>query len=349
MAVIESKKGIVVGLGVMGNFHVRVLNAMPEVEALGVVDIDQSRLTDLEKEYKGISTFTNFSDAISELEANFVCIAVPSEHLAQLGLMAIENGLAVLVEKPMALNEENALDLINAARDNDVQLSVGYVERHNPAVVEAKTRIENDEVGRIYQVHARRLSPLPLRESQSGVTVDLATHDIDVMRYLTGSEVDRVYAETAQRSHNKSEDLVCASLKFADDVKGLLEVNWLTPSKVRQLTITGEKGMLVIEYISQDLTFYENPRANVKWDALGLIRGTGEGNMIRYALERREPLKEEWTRFFAAMDSNQQPFVSGYDGLAALSTANAIQESGRENNPVVPSYRHINHADLLAL
>jgi UDP-N-acetylglucosamine 3-dehydrogenase len=218
---------------------------------------------------------------------------------------------------------------------------VGHVERFNPAVMLLKEKLAEGEAGEIFQIHARRLSPSPDRGSMLGVSLDLATHDLDITRYLTGSEVKRVYAEVAQRAHTRAEDLICASLRMEDGSTALLEVNWMTPAKVRELTVTGEKGMFVVNYLTQDLFFYENPLAKIQWDALNVVRGTGEGNMVRFALERREPLRVQWEAFVKALENPADAAVKGLDGIAALSTALAIQESGDSHSAVVPSYREL--------
>jgi predicted dehydrogenase len=122
---------------------------------------------------------------------------------------------------------------------------------------------------------------------------------------------------------------------------GLLEVNWVTPAKVRELSVTGEKGMFVVNYVTQDLFFYENPRTTIQWYPLNIVRGTGEGNMVRYALERREPLRVQWETYLAALRDPAKATVTGADGIAALSTASAIKQSGRLHEPVVPRYREL--------
>jgi predicted dehydrogenase len=231
--------------------------------------------------------------------------------------------------------------MLQLAESRGLLLSVGHVERFNPAVALLKQKLDEHEAGEIFQIHARRLSPSPDRDSMQGVSLDLATHDLDIMRYLTGSEVTRVYAEAAQRSSALAEDLICASLRMDDGATGLLEVNWMTPAKVRELSVTGERGMFVVNYLTQDLFFYENPRATIQWDALNVVRGTGEGNMVRFALERREPLRVEWEAFLGAMSDPARAAVTGRDGIAALSAARAIKESGESHTAVVPRYREM--------
>jgi UDP-N-acetylglucosamine 3-dehydrogenase len=245
----------------------------------------------------------------------------------------------VLVEKPMAVDCAQAEQMIARTRARQQVFAVGFVERCNPAVRALKERLTAGQVGAVLQIHARRLSPFPHRAAMAGVALDLATHDIDVMRYLTGAEVERVYAETASGGADDRVDLVCATMRFDNGMLGLLESNWISPTKVRQLTVTGDRGMFVVDYLTQDLTFFEHPtKANV-WVPLAGLRGGGEGDMVRYAIDRREPLRVQWEGFFAAASSGGRPLATREDGSAALSVAEAIELSGDRQEPVFPRKR----------
>jgi UDP-N-acetylglucosamine 3-dehydrogenase len=236
----------------------------------------------------------------------------------------------------MAVDCAQAEQLIAPTRSRQQVFAVGLIERCNPAVRALKERLMAGQVGDVLQMHARRLSPFPNRAARAGVALDLATHDIDVMRYLTGAEIERVYAETASRAADNGEDLVCATMRFDNGMTGLLESNWISPTKVRQLTVTGDRGMFVVDYLTQDLTFFEHPtKANV-WEPLAGLRGGGEGDMIRYAINRCEPLRVEWEGFFAAASSGRRPLATREDGCAALSVAEAIGLSGERLEPVFP-------------
>ena len=331
---------ILVGAGVMGSYHLRVLQAHPGIALAAVVDanLDQARAAT-----RGMQTpcFPALADALDEVEADAACIATPAHTLAALAHEALAAGLAVLVEKPMATSEADAQALVEDARERGRLLAVGLVERCNPAVVALQAKLADGAAGRVYQVHARRLSPFPARESPTGVALDLATHDLDVVRFLLDSEVVRVYAETAERTPHGAEDLLSASLRLESGVTGVLEVNWLTPTKVRELSVTTEAGLFVVNYITQDLAYYQHPVADNEWDPLRTLRGPGEGDMIRYGIARREPLAVQWDRFAAAVRGEGAPAADGSDGLAALSLARAIQQSGREHRPVVPGYRAV--------
>jgi predicted dehydrogenase len=324
----------------MGSLHARVLTQIEEVDVVAVVDPSPARREWVSRTYPWMGVHATLERALSEhLAIDLVAVAAPAPALYGIGCEVLAAGLPLLVEKPLAGCEEDGLALVEEAESRELLLGVGHVERCNPAVVALKKRLDAGEIGRIYQIHARRLSPFPERDSMLGVSLDLATHDIDVMRYLIGSEIDRVFAESARRLHDSAEDLIAATLRFADSTTGLLEVNWLTPAKVRELVVTGEGGTFVVDYLTQELRFFRQPIESTTWDTLRTMRGAGEGDMIRYAIERHEPLRMEWESFLRAMEGLESPLASGRDGYAALSTACAIQRSGNSHETVVPGYR----------
>jgi len=327
-------RGAVVGLGVMGSHHARVLGSLEDVELRALIDPDPARRP----------THATLAEALAAEPLDFVCVAVPVEQLPVVAGEAIAAGLHVLVEKPTAPTEAQARALIAEAEARGVTLGVGHIERFNPAVRALKQKIDDGAIGRVLHVHARRLSPFPNRQGAQGVALDLATHDIDVLRYITGQEVARVFAETAAPLSGSREDILCATLRLDDESMALLEANWMTPAKVRQISVLGQQGMLVVDYLTQDLMLYEHPTRATEWDQLAGIRGGGEGNMIRFALDRREPLRVQWEQFLAALRAGEPAPISGHDGLAALSTAHAISLAAERHETVVPAYREVPHA-----
>jgi UDP-N-acetylglucosamine 3-dehydrogenase len=333
-----SARGILVGLGRIGSYHLRVLRAHPDAEVVAIVDPSPAQRA---MAPPGVPTFASLREALAVVEADFACLSAPACWLPELAHEALAGGLAVLIEKPMALEEALADAVVQDAERCGLLLAVGLVERCNPAVMALRMLLEAGTAGRVLQVHARRLSPYPGRESPTGVALDLATHDLDVIRFITGSEVDRVYAETTSQSDDGREDLVCASLRLGSGATGLVDVNWVTPTKVRQLSVTCERGMFVVDYLTQDLTFYQPPRSDIEWDALRMMRGTGEGDMLRYGIARREPLAVQWDQFLGALTGSDEPAAGGRDGVAALSIARAIQQSGVEHTSIVPAYRAV--------
>jgi predicted dehydrogenase len=209
-------------------------------------------------------------------------------------------------------------------------LTVGHIERFNPAIRELRRRLEAGELGRIFQISATRLGPFPARIRDVGVVVDLAPHDLDIMRYLVGSEPVRIYAETEQRIHTDHEDLFNGTIKFANGVLGVLNINWVTPTKQRLLTVTGERGMYVADYITQDLVFFANPDAPETWvnrDAAPSVTTVTEGEMTRRAVRREEPLAVELREFARAVRDGGPPPVDPHDAMVALLLARKMVDS----------------------
>lgn len=168
-----------------------------------------------------------------------------------------------------------------------------------------------------------------------GVVVDLAPHDVDIMRFLTGKDAVRVYAETEQQIHTDHEDLLFGLLRFPDGITGALEINWLTPTKMRETLVLGEKGLFRVDDIMQDLYFYENPQAGGElWSPFRAIRGVSEGSMTRFSIPRQEPLKAELQAFINAVRTGDLVPVTGQDGLEALRLSLALVESGKTHQVI---------------
>ena len=323
----------VIGAGAMGRNHLRVLNDLDDVQLVATADADETTAGRAARRF-GIKPYGDYRAMLESERPDAVVVAVPTNMHRDASLAAIEHGAHVLVEKPIAFRVEDGQEIIGAARDAGLLLSVGHIERYNPAVVELYRRLKAGELGRVFQIHARRLGPFPPRVRDVGVVIDLATHDVDIMRYLTGSEVTRVFAETARRIHTDHEDLVSGLLRFEDNSIGVLDINWLTPTKIRELMVTGEKGMFLVNYLTQDLYFYENNYVRTDWDAISRITGVSEGDMLRLRIDKVEPLRVELDRFVRAVRGEDVQVVSGEDGLAALRIVRKIVEAGLEGKVV---------------
>jgi UDP-N-acetylglucosamine 3-dehydrogenase len=328
-------RAAVIGVGAMGRNHARVYQEIPDVELVAVVDSD-STLAQETARLRGGCAYTDYRLMLEEMQPDVVTVAIPTNVHFQVVLDALEADCHVLVEKPIAATLEEGQQMIERAAGLGRILAVGHIERYNPAVIELKRRLDAGELGDIFQVHARRLGPFPARVRDVGVVVDLAPHDLDIMRYLTGKEVERLYAETEQEIHTAHEDLFSGLIRFEDGVLGILNINWLTPTKVREVTVTGQCGMFLANLLTQDLYFYENEEAGgLDWNHLSLLRGVGEGQMVRLRLHRREPLRVELEAFVAAAKGEPGSVVSGSDGLIALKLAQALVRSGQEHQVIV--------------
>ncbi|MEO8511129.1 MAG: Gfo/Idh/MocA family oxidoreductase [Chloroflexota bacterium] len=322
----------VVGLGMMGRNHVRVFGELPGVELVAVADPDSDALR---RAVTGRATrgYADPGTMFAEEQLDLVSIVAPTSLHRSVTLAALASGAHVLVEKPIASTREEAEEMIAAARDAGRMLTVGHIERFNPAVRELRRRLEAGELGRIFQIKATRLGPFPARIRDVGVVIDLAPHDLDVMRYLLGSDPVRIYAETEQRIHTDHEDLFVGMLKFANGAIGICDINWLTPTKRRTLTVTGERGMYVADYINQDLIFYANPDATETWEDRGAdgadppITSVTEGEMTRRAVRKAEPLAVELDEFARAVRDGGPPPVDPRDAMIALLLSRKMIES----------------------
>jgi len=324
----------VIGAGAMGRNHCRVYREMPGVELIGVAD---SRLeaASAVAALCGTRPFDDYRSMLSQMRPDAVSVVVPTNLHFEVTLAALDAGCHVLVEKPIASTFDEAEAMVLAARRASKILAVGHIERFNPAVIELKRRLDDGQLGRAFQINARRLGPFPARVRDVGVVIDLATHDLDIFRYVTGSEAVRLYAEAKREVHTSNEDLLTGLVRFDNGVVGVLEINWLTPTKIRELTVTGERGMFRVDYLTQDLYFYENADAGgTSWDALSVLRGVSEGAMTRYQVARVEPLLAELTAFLKAAAGEPAAFVGGEDGIAALRLAHALIESSLKAKPV---------------
>ncbi|MBI2764311.1 MAG: Gfo/Idh/MocA family oxidoreductase [Chloroflexi bacterium] len=323
-------RAAVIGLGSMGANHARVLSDTPGVELAGVADPDPERV---QKAVGGrpVAGFAGVAELLAETRPDFVSIVVPTGLHESVALQAIEAGAHVLVEKPIAATLDAAARLARAAEKRGVILTVGHIERFNPAIRELKARLDAGQGGRVIQVRARRVGPFPHRIRDVGVIHDLAPHDIDIMRYLLAADVERVFAEARRHINTANEDLFAGSLRFAGGAMGLLDINWLTPMKERSLTVLCEKGMFVADYAAQSLVFYENYAAAARE---GAIASVTEGPMTRYPIANREPLRVELEAFRDAILAGGPAPVSAADGMAALAIAEALVQSSREDRPI---------------
>ena len=326
-------RAAVIGAGAMGRHHARVYDALEETVLVGVCDQDAAAADWVAARYR-VPQFADHRALLDALQPDIVSVVVPTLRHVAVALDALAAGAHVLVEKPIAPTVADATRLIDAARAQGRVLTVGHVERFNPAIRALRARLMDGALGRVFTIQARRLGPFPARVRDVGVVVDLATHDLDIMRWLVGGEVARVHAETARRIHTEHEDLLCGLLRFAGGEIGLLNINWLTPTKVRELAVTGEGGMFVADYLRQELQFHENVAADRHWESLGVLQGVGEGNMTRLHIPQSEPLAEELRAFAAAVGGGTPPVVSGEDGRAALALALALVEAGRTGTAV---------------
>lgn len=317
----------VIGAGAMGRNHVRVYQEMPEADLVAIVDQDRPTAEQLGRIYR-TPVYTDIHDMLAREKPDAVSVVVPTNAHFKVAKTVLEADCDVLVEKPIAGTVAEAEELIRISEERGRVLAVGHIERFNPAVVELKRRLDAGELGRVFQIHARRLGPFPARIRDVGVVMDLAIHDLDIMLHLLGCNVTRVFAEARRELHAHCEDLFVSVLRFADNTVGLLEINWLTPTKIRNLYVTGERGMFMVDYITQDLNFFENAATNGNsWSALSLLQGVSQGARVQYPLRKKEPLRAELESFVARVQGQDTAVVDGYQATASLRLAALLADA----------------------
>lgn len=324
----------VIGVGRMGTNHVRVIRQLDECELVAIAESDAEAAARVARR-AGVTAYADHRELLATERVDCVAVAVPTALHRPVAEDCLDAGVHVLLEKPIALDAEDAREIIEAARRSGRQLRIGHVERFNPAVRELRTRLQDGQAGRILQIVARRMSPFQPHIKDHGVGLDLGTHELDVMRFLLGEEPARVFAMARRHIHSEHDDLLVGLIEFEGGAVGVLETNWLTPAKVRDLAVLGQRGMFALAYLSQDLEFYENALVPSRWEGAGdFLVGVGEGRMVRYPIEHVEPLRAEWEAFLAAVEGREADGATGEDALRTVLLADALARSAASGSPI---------------
>ena len=298
----------VIGTGFWGRNHARVFKELEETELLAVCDINAERAKNVAKQF-GVRAYTSMGKLLKRKDVEAVSNCVWSLNLAKETLKALKAGKHVLVEKPMATNVKQAEKLLEAAKEEGLHLTVGFLMRFIPGIQHMKNAVEDKTIGNLVCATAKRVSEWPERIGDVGVVKDTAIHDIDIIRYLFGEEPIAVYAKTGSMKHKKFEDYAQIMLTFEGGKSAFIESNWLTPYKTRTLVVTGSKAIMKLDYITQELTIE---------DATKTIQP-------RYPWQ--EPLKLELQHFANCILKKEKPLITGTDGLKALQIAEAALKS----------------------
>ncbi len=316
-----------VGLGMMGRHHARVLASLPGVDFIGVSD----PAGDVNDVSQGRPVVKSVAELIA-LKIDYAVVAVPTIYHLEIGLELAAAGIHAMVEKPLSQDTATAKDLAKTFAHAGLVGAVGHIERYNPALQEARRRLE--QLGSLYQVVTRRQGPFPARVADVGVVKDLATHDIDLTAWITSQRYTSVSARTASRTGRAYEDLVAVVGTLQDGTITNHLVNWLSPLKERVTILTGEKGAFVADTLTADLTFYANGTVTSSWGEMTQFRGVSEGDVIRYAISKHEPLRMEHENFRDAVLGKPADIVTMEQGLATVLVAEAVIESAKTNQTV---------------
>lgn len=319
----------VLGVGSMGRHHVRNARALDGFDLVAIADPSGDRFGVA----GGLEVLPDV-DALIAADIDAAIVAVPTIFHEEAALKLADAGVHTLIEKPLSASVESGEKIAAAFETAGLVGAVGYVERCNPALLEMRKRIGEGQLGEVYQVVTRRQAPFPARISDVGVVKDLATHDVDLAAWIADSPYELVFAQTAHQSGREFEDMVTVSGRFESGVLVSNLVNWLTPFKERVTVVTGEHGALVADTALGDLTFFENGSFPVQWDQIAAFRGVSEGQVTRYALQKREPLAVEQENFRDAILGEASNHVTMAQGVQALRVVEAVLESAATGNSV---------------
>lgn len=307
-----------IGLGMMGRHHARVLASLPGVDLVAVADPGGDRY--------GVAAGRPLEAGLEGLLSHgldYCMVAVPTIYHEELGLALADAGVHAMIEKPLAQDTPAAQRIAAAFASAGLVGAVGHIERYNPALQQARARLAHGDLGDVYQIVTRRQGPFPARIADVGVVKDLATHDIDLTAWVRQSPFAALAARTAYRSGREFEDLVTIAGVLADGTITSHLVNWLSPFKERVTVITGEKGAFVADTLTADLTFHANGSVKTTWEDIANFRGVSEGDVIRFAIPKREPLLVEHENFRDAVLGRESDIVTLAQGLATVRVAEA--------------------------
>jgi predicted dehydrogenase len=316
-------KAGVIGLGQMGKNHLRVLNELEKVSVVGVVDPFER---DLELQMS--------IEKLISLKPDYCIISVPTVFHLDIALQLIEAGIHFLIEKPMSIDSISANQIISESERSGVLGAVGYIERNNSAMLKAKDLLQKDFLGDLIQISTRRRGPNPIRIKDVGVTKDLATHDFDGITWLTGKNYKSIYAYTYKRNDAGNEDLVSCVGTLEGEINATSNVDWITPTKIREISILGQNGALKIDTLNSDLIHYQTAEFVSSDRFTSHLRGGFQGDITNIAFPKKEALQVEHENFVEFLQGKSVNIATLREGLQVIKVAEAALVSSEINELV---------------
>jgi len=306
----------VIGVGNMGKHHARVYSEI-EAKLVAVCDINEGTAKEIARRFN-CRPYTDYKKMLAAEKIDAISIAVPTTYHKKIALDCIELGKHILVEKPISNNLEDAREIVEAAKKKNVKIAVGHTERFNPAVQKLKEMIKSKELGKIITIVARRVGVCSPQIRDANVIIDTAVHDIDVFNFLLEREPTKIHAISGRAIIRQRDDYADILLKY-DGTNAFIQVNWITPVKIRNLAVTGTEGYAELNYITQELVLYKSNYRRI--DDFSDVVKFGTPKEINIKIAKEEPLKNELRNFIQAIEKNREPLVSGRDGMKTLEIA----------------------------
>ncbi len=315
----------VIGVGNMGQHHTRVLSLLKDVELVGISDVNMERGIDTASKYR-IRFFKDYRDLVNQVDA--VCIAVPTRLHHQVGMYCLEQGVHILIEKPIAANIGEAESLVNAAAESNCILQVGHIERFNPAFQELSKVLQTEE---ILALEAHRMSPYSQRANDVSVVLDLMIHDIDLLLELAAAPVVQINASGSSVNSGGYLDYVTATLGFANGIVATLTASKVTHRKIRTIAAHCKNSLTEADFLNNEILIHRQITANCLAD-YGQVLYRQDGLIEKVYTSNIEPLHAELEHFVHCVRGGDQPSVGGEQALKALRLASHIEQMALEGN-----------------
>lgn len=310
----------VIGVGNMGKHHARNYAELPGVDLVAIADTNPKIGKEMAAAYK-CNYYDNYAEMLKKEKIDLVTIAVPTKFHKKVALDCIDKGIHILLEKPIAGTVTEAKEVVAKAKAKGVKFTVGHIERFNPAVLKLKEMIEKGKLGEIVSINNYRMGPMPNQIKDANVVIDIGVHDIDLMNWFYDKLPDSISATGGNALNKFQQDYAQIFLKYGNKA-GTLTTNWITPVKIRRMTVSGTKAYVELNFITQELDFYE---CDVKTDYNDfgeyVIKFGDPKDKKVIAVDSLEPLKAEIKSFIKAIKENGRPMVTAREAIDALDIA----------------------------
>ncbi len=322
----------VVGLGHWGPNLVRNFSNLPDSEVVALCDINEDNLRKVGGSYSKAYATSNIDEVLDKNLIDAIVIATPTKTHYSLVKRALEQGLHTFVEKPLSTSAEECEDLIDIAKKNGTVLFVGHIFLYNAAVVKLKEVVGGGDLGNIRYITSTRLNLGPVRQDVSALW-DLATHDISIILHLVESAPVSVNCQGSDYLKKNVQDVCSLTIRFENGCMAIIYSSWLHPNKQREMTIVGDKKMIVyneIDPLEKIKIFDKGVEMLPHSDSPGEMQISYRyGDIYIPRIIEVEPLKTECQHFLQCIKDNTQPKTDGYNGLDVVSVLAAADYSLR--------------------
>lgn len=322
----------VIGLGNMGWHHARIYSELSSCNLVAVADLNAELSQKAVAKYR-VRAYSEYQEMLAKEKLDAISIVVPTSLHHAVAMDCIQAKVPILIEKPIASTREEGKEIIATAKRNKVPVMIGHIERFNPAVQTLKELIVSNKLDRITSIVARRVGIYPPQIKDANVIVDIAVHDIDICNYLLDRSPVTVYAKAGKALNSERADFASLFLDYGG-TETFIQVNWITPVKIRELNVTAINGYAELNYLTQKLKLYESNYQRT-FDSFGdFVVKFGTPNIQDLNIQTAEPLKMELDTFLTNLKKGAPMPVTAEDGLLALDIALKAIESHQLNKIV---------------